>query len=184
MGILKLDNLDFSQWVLDSRETGISGYLLIDGHFEKMLITSLGDEKLVCTLGNASIMRGESQNQVQISYLVRISKDRKEHTYSDTYNKNKLVFLEQIKVFFEKLIDHTLSCIATDSRLPSSAYFGSLTDPDLMKIKKQYVSDSELFELVDGPDNSRDNNVQRLMVAEPESSMQAASAMERLTLSK
>ena len=59
-----------------------------------------------------------------------------------------------------------------------------MTDPDLMKIKKQYVSDSELFELVDGPDNSRDNNVQRLMVAEPESSMQAASAMERLTLSK
>ena len=40
-GIIKLDNLDFSQWVVDSRKTAISGYLLIDGHFENMLITSL-----------------------------------------------------------------------------------------------------------------------------------------------
>ena len=40
-GIIKLDNLDFSQWILDSRKTAISGYLLIDGHFENMLISSL-----------------------------------------------------------------------------------------------------------------------------------------------
>ena len=55
-GILKLDNLDFSQWVLDSRETGISGYLLIDGHFEKMLITSLD---LNADVSESLIFKGE-----------------------------------------------------------------------------------------------------------------------------
>mgnify|MGYP000950751661 CR=1 FL=1 len=40
-GIVKLDNLDFSEWILNSQKTGISGYLLLDGSFQEMLITSL-----------------------------------------------------------------------------------------------------------------------------------------------
>ena len=40
-GIARLENLDFSQWLIDSKRTGISGYLLLDGLFENMLITAL-----------------------------------------------------------------------------------------------------------------------------------------------
>ena len=40
-GITRLENLDFSQWLIDSKRTGISGYLLLDGLFENMLITAL-----------------------------------------------------------------------------------------------------------------------------------------------
>ena len=40
-GIAKLDNLDLSEWILKTQKTGISGYLLLDGSFRDMLITSL-----------------------------------------------------------------------------------------------------------------------------------------------
>ena len=40
-GITRLENLDFSQWLIDSKRTGISGYLLLNGLFENMLITAL-----------------------------------------------------------------------------------------------------------------------------------------------
>ena len=40
-GIAKLQNLDLSQWILNTQKTGISGYLLLDGSFKEMLITSL-----------------------------------------------------------------------------------------------------------------------------------------------
>ncbi len=40
-GIAKLDNLDFSEWILNYQKTGISGYLLLDGSFQGMQITSL-----------------------------------------------------------------------------------------------------------------------------------------------
>lgn len=40
-GIARLENLDVSQWLIDSKRTGISGYLLLDGLFENMLISAL-----------------------------------------------------------------------------------------------------------------------------------------------
>ena len=40
-GIAKLDNLDLSEWISKTQKTGISGYLLLDGSFRDMLITSL-----------------------------------------------------------------------------------------------------------------------------------------------
>ena len=40
-GIAKLNSLDLSEWVLNTQKTSISGYLLLDGNFEKMQITSI-----------------------------------------------------------------------------------------------------------------------------------------------
>ena len=40
-GTIQLDNLDISQWVLNERETNLSGYILLDGDFRKNQITEL-----------------------------------------------------------------------------------------------------------------------------------------------
>ena len=40
-GIARLQNLDLSEWILNTQKTGISGYLLLDGSFKEMFITSL-----------------------------------------------------------------------------------------------------------------------------------------------
>ena len=40
-GIAQLNSLDLSEWVLNTQKTSISGYLLLDGNFEEMQITSI-----------------------------------------------------------------------------------------------------------------------------------------------
>ena len=56
-GIARLDNLDFSQWLIDSKKTGISGYLLLDGIFKDMLIASLD---INADVNESLIFNGES----------------------------------------------------------------------------------------------------------------------------
>ena len=40
-GIAQLNSLDLSEWVLNTQKTSISGYLLLNGNFEQMQITSI-----------------------------------------------------------------------------------------------------------------------------------------------
>ena len=40
-GTIQLDNLDLSQWILDGKETNLSGYILVDGNLQENEITLL-----------------------------------------------------------------------------------------------------------------------------------------------
>ena len=61
-GIAQLNSLDLSEWVLNTQKTSISGYLLLDGNFEEMQITSIDI--------NADVTESVSFNGEPVAFLV------------------------------------------------------------------------------------------------------------------
>ena len=124
-GIAELNNLDFSEWVSNTQKTGISGYLLLDGSFKEVQITSLDV--------NADIVETVRFNEEPSSFSGGVS-------YSDSmltiFNPitlsidRSLITVEGSSDYTEKILDLKLDLTEASSSLINYFWSDTLSEGD------------------------------------------------------